>query len=306
MEATQLLGDIRSEIKRRALLQGGWSSGAGGQAGVEVTGLALLALRYSGRVSDQGRDFLLQMQNTNGSWPAFRGDDPEGCWTTSVAVIALLAHQPGREPVQRAIQWLLGNEGREAHWFWNLKFRFADRKVQFDPNKHGWPWIPGTVSWVIPTAFSLIALKQAFSCCQTQRVTERIRVGLEMLFDRACPDGGWNAGNGVVLGSPLKPHIDPTAIALLALTDRATHQTTRHALSWLRANVRQCSAPYSLAWASLAFTEHELEAFASCIDRLHQAIMSRATPVNIETLSVAAIALGIAEGEPNPFQTVMR
>ena len=39
-------------------------------------------------------------------------------------------------------------------------------------------------------------------------------------MDRACPGGGWNAGNGVVYGTALAPHPDDTAIALLALRDR--------------------------------------------------------------------------------------
>jgi hypothetical protein len=38
-----------------------------------------------------------------------------------------------------------------------------------------------------------------------------------MMLDRKCPDGGWNAGNGVVFGVALAPHIDANAIALLAL-----------------------------------------------------------------------------------------
>src|SRR5688572_12224184 len=116
MDTAQLLEVIRFEITRRALPQGGWSCGASSQAGVEATCLALMALRYTGRVSDQGRDLLLEIQNTDGSWPAFRDDDPQGCWTTSLAVITLLPLQAGGEPVQRAIQWLLGNGGREAHW----------------------------------------------------------------------------------------------------------------------------------------------------------------------------------------------
>src|SRR5688572_16603747 len=129
METAQLLAAIRSEITRRALPLGGWSSATGSQANVEATCLALMALRNTGRASDQGRTLLLHIQNANGSWPAFRGDDPTGCWTTSLAVITLLTQQPDREVV-RAIQWLIGNKGREAHWFWNLKFRIADRKVR--------------------------------------------------------------------------------------------------------------------------------------------------------------------------------
>jgi len=49
-------------------------------------------------------------------------------------------------------------------------------------------------------AFALLALKQSFPCCRTGRIAYRIQRGVEMLLDRACPSGGWNAGNGVVYG----------------------------------------------------------------------------------------------------------
>ena len=129
-----------------------------------------------------------------------------------------MAHRPA--PIEKALRWLLNNQGREGHWFWKWKFRTVDRAVQFNPDKYGWPWFPGTVSWVIPTAFSLIALKQSAPCCRTEPIANRIQLGTEMLRDRACPQGGWNAGNGIVFGSALTPHIDTTAIALLALTER--------------------------------------------------------------------------------------
>ena len=305
METTQLLESVRSEITRRALSGGGWSSAAGRQASVEATCLALMGLRHAGRAADRGRGILFHIQNTDGSWPAFQGDDPEGCWTTSLAVITLLGQQVDSR-VQRGVHWLIGNTARESEWFWNLKFRIADRKVRFDPNKHGWPWFSGTVNWVIPTAFALIALKQFSNCCPTTRAADRIQLGTEMLFDRACPDGGWNAGNSVVLGSPLKPHIDPTAIALLSLKNHTANSTTRRALGWLRMNLEGCSSPYSLAWASLAVAVHEPHGVTACIELLTRALLPRSNALNTETLSVAAIALAIAEGEPNLFDTVQR
>src|SRR5688572_23685288 len=39
-----------------------------------------------------------------------------------------------------------------------------------------------------------------------------IQLGAEMLVDRACLGVGWNAGNGVVLGSPLRPHVNATSV----------------------------------------------------------------------------------------------
>ena len=63
--------------------------------------------------------------------------------------------------VNRGIQWLLEVRGREANWLWRWKLRTVDNNVQFDAGKFGWSWIAGTTSWVVPTAFTLIALQQA-------------------------------------------------------------------------------------------------------------------------------------------------
>ena len=74
-----------------------------------------------------------------------------------------------------------------------------------------------------------------------------------MLLDRACPGGGWNAGNGVVFGAALNAHIDTTAIALLALTTDDIQPEVRRGLSWLRPKSAGCSSAYSLAWSVLGF-----------------------------------------------------
>jgi len=208
------------------------------------------------------------------------------------------------EPIDRAVQWLLDNKGREGHWFWKWKFRLADRAVQFNPDKYGWSWFPDTVSWVIPTAFSLIALKQSFACCRTEHVINRIQSGTEMLRDRACPQGGWNAGNSIVFGSALVPHVDTTAIALLALTDDADTAAVQ-GLDWLRQASVECSSAYSLAWSSIAFLIQEDWAFDRCIAMLLNVLSSGHTIPSVETLCLVAIALKIAEGDPNPFQVVI-
>jgi len=77
-----------------------------------------------------------------------------------------------------------------------------------------------------------------------------------MLIDRACPGGGWNAGNGVVYGAAVAPHPDDTAIALLALCYRPQDPVVQTSLNYLERTVPTLTAPWSLAWAILALAAH--------------------------------------------------
>jgi hypothetical protein len=300
-----LLGDLQSEIEKRSLPGGGWASGRGRRAGIETTCYGLIALAdHQESVRHKAIDVLLRTKNPDQSWPAFEGDDPEGCWVTSLSLIALrFVHAPSL--TEHPIQWLLDNAGSEGHWLWKWKFRTVDRQVQFDPSKYGWSWFPGTVSWVIPTAFSLIALKQSIACCRTEQSAYRIKLGMEMLRDRACPGGGWNAGNGIVFGAALKPHIDTTAVALLVLTEDVEQPSVLQAVRWLRQACAECSSAYSLAWSSLALLVHRDPSVDLCIESLHRVLSSEHSAFNIETLSLAAIAINAAEGNANPFQVLI-
>src|SRR5260370_10745820 len=133
----------------------------------------------------------------------------------------------------------------------------VDRQVRFGPDKLAWAWSPDTVSWVVPTAFSILALSQLpCSCGSLEDIPIRVDRGIEMLIDRACPSGGWNAGNGVVYGSALAPHPDVTAVALLALSNRTQHPVVQTSVDWLEHAAATLTAPWSLAWAILALAAH--------------------------------------------------
>src|SRR5262249_39117517 len=171
----------------------------------------------------------------------------------------------------------------------------------FNPGKYGWPWIPGTVSWVIPTAFSIIALEQHLPCCPKEAIENRILLGREMLRDRACTEGGWNAGNSIVDGAALLPHIDTTAIGLLAM--RESGPVVHASLNWLRAAVTDCESEYSLAWAALALSIHHNSLFEFCIERLAYLLREKARVLKTETLCIAALALNASANDANPFRT---
>jgi len=249
------LSNVLAELALRQLPCGGWAAlASSSQPAIEPTCYAALALG-SAPVGDieRAQDFLLRTQSPNGSWPVVPGDDQEGGWVTSLAVIALRDLVPAIPARLQGFHWLLNCSGKESNWFWKWKFRTADRHVRFNPDKFGWPWFPETVSWVVPTAFAILALNQLpCSCGGLEHIPFRVERGVEMLLDRICPGGGWNAGNGIVYGTALAPHPDDTAIALLALRDREKDPVVQSSVDYLERVAPTLSAPWSLAWAILA------------------------------------------------------
>ena len=254
-----VLSTLLAELSLRQLPCGGWAAlASSSQPSIEPTCYSALVLG-SAPVGDIARaqDFLLRTQNPNGSWPVFPGDDHQGGWVTSLAVMSLFDLVPAIPARLKGLHWLMSCVGREGNWFWKWKFRTADRRVRFDPDKYGWPWFPDTVSWVVPTAFAVLALNQIpCSCGGLEHITLRVELGVEMLMDRACPGGGWNAGNGVVYGTAVAPHADDTAIALLALRDRAKDPVVQESVHYLEKVAPTLTAPWSLAWAILALAAH--------------------------------------------------
>ena len=108
-----LLRDVQAKIETRSLPMGGWTTGNGSRASVETTCYALMALHdRQGSARDNAINLLLRTQNPDGSWPAFDGDDPEGCWTTALVLIALHFVRCPSEPVEKSLVWLLDNAER--------------------------------------------------------------------------------------------------------------------------------------------------------------------------------------------------
>jgi hypothetical protein len=295
-----------SELARlltsRQLSSGGWSFIGSQQESMEATSLAALALRTEADMkSSAAIALLLKTQLRDGSWPAFRGDS-EGSWTTALAVCTL--NMTGDFAAQRhnAARWLLTNRGREGHWLWRWKFKTVDRAVRFDPDQYGWPWSPDTTSWVIPTAFSLVALKQFTACNRSEAAEKRISLGVEMLLDRECLDGGWNAGNSVVYGRPLGPHVEATAIALLALQDEPRSTAVRRAMDWLKTRSATIRSVDSLAWCILSLFVYQ-QPVEGLKDALAMMLEGSIDNHNTATLATALLALKCGE-MIHPFEVV--
>ena len=282
-----VLSELSGELIRRRLPCGGWSAlVSSAQPAVEPTCYSLLALGAEATdVRERAQVFLLRMQNPNGSWPVFVGDDHEGSWLTSLVAITLRDRVSALPARLKGLHWLLRSTGKEADWFWKWKFRTTDRHVRFDPDKFGWPWFPDTVSWVVPTAFAILALNQFHcSCGGFKLARSRLDRGAEMLIDRACPGGGWNAGNGVVYGAAVRPHPDDTAIALLALCNRPQDVAVQTALNYLERTAPTLTTPWSLAWAILALAAHRRR-----ITSLRSALLGLTDLLCVEDTSTLAL-----------------
>jgi hypothetical protein len=281
---------------------GGWAYFDSVQESLEATCLAELALAPERRANSSAAIlFLLKSQLSDGGWPAFLGDS-EGSWTTALALCTLNSTGDFTAAREKAFRWLYAERGREGHWFWRWKFKTSDRNVRFDPDKYGWPWVTGSASWVIPTAFSIIAIEQFTVCNRSEESEKRIHLGVEMLLDRACVDGGWNSGNSLVYGVPLRPHVEATAIALLALQDEQRTEMVQKSLSWLRQNAASVDSVSSLAWCILTLFVYQ-EPIGGLRNRLATIIGNGRDIRNNATLATAILALKCGE-MIHPFEVL--
>jgi hypothetical protein len=288
------ISSLAEKLKSRQMKSGGWAYFDSVQESLEATCLAELALAPEMQASSSAAIlFLLKSQLSDGGWPAFLGDS-EGSWTTALALCTLNSTGDFTAAREKAFRWLYAERGREGHWFWRWKFKTSDRNVRFDPDKYGWPWVTGSASWVIPTAFSIIAIEQFTVCNRSEESEKRIHLGVEMLLDRACVDGGWNSGNSVVYGVPLRPHVEATAVALLALQDEQRTEMIQKSLSWLRQNAASVDSVSSLAWCILSLFVYQ-EPIGGLKNRLATIVGDGRDIRNNATLATALLALKCGE-----------
>ena len=288
------ISSLAETLRSRQMKSGGWAYFHSVQESLEATCLAELALASERQANSSAAiQFLLKAQLSDGGWPAFLGDS-DGSWTTALALCALNATGDFAAAREKALSWMYAERGQEGHWFWRWKFKTADRNVRFDPDKYGWPWISGSASWVIPTAFSVIAIKQFTVCNRSEAPEKRIRLGVEMLLDRACVDGGWNSGNSVVYGVPLRAHFEATAIALLALQDEQRSELIQRSLAWLKKEVARVDSVSSLAWCILSLFVYQ-ESVEALKNRLATIMGDGRDIRNNATLATGLLALKCGE-----------
>lgn len=215
----------------------------------EPTALAVLALAGHGllKVAQPGADYLLALQRADGAVPV-RGGEDSPSWTTSLAVLAWRAVGAAADSpeVLKAVAWIESQHGKSLP-------RHPD--MGHNTEIDGWPWAAGTHSWLEPTAFHLLALKAA-----QRRDSRRARDAALLLIDRQLPQGGCNYGNTFVLGQELRPHVQPSGIALAALAGEGDHSgRLDRSIGWVRKAISSQTTACSLSWALLGLAAHGVE-----------------------------------------------
>lgn len=242
----QTLAEIEAQPVRGYLVSG--------QPATEPTALAALALAAHGRLPPAARagHWLARGQAADGSLGINRGEASPH-WPTGLAILAwstldrknlALQHQPRFQPeIQRGCQFLLSVAGETIA---------QAPEMGHDTSLVGWPWVEGTHSWIVPTAFNLLALRSA-----GHEQHPRAREARKLLLNRLLPGGGCNYGNTTVLGQTLRAHLEPTGIALFALGDghAPTEQLTT-SLNYLQSSLGARTTSSSLGWALLGLAAH--------------------------------------------------
>ena len=253
-------------------------------------------------------DYWKSHQLPDGGWSSIAPLSSAGNWPTAIIANTLAHVAPSHPCLPKALRSLVSAEPGEAFWLWRLKFRTTDTNVRFDPSKYGWGWVSDSVSWVIPTAGAILALERGrrLGLIWGREVERRLVLGCSMLLDRMCPGGGWNAGNSVVYGVALAPHIDATSIALAGLRFHDHLPEVRQSLSWLLA--ADCSSAFSLACKILALQSYvDVLSDARPAMEAAQAKLTVLTqePAQIADTSTLAFVILARSGNPNPFALEM-
>lgn len=240
---------------------GGWGFQSGSRSRVEPTSWALLALqglRSSNGMRQAGVGFLRSTQLPDGSWPS-SSTQKVGCWAASLASLALLSDPESRSAVAAGLNWICADWPRSSNLMNRIIRKIVSRNplVSQNDSLRGWGWTPGTASWVEPTAFALIVLRQAPQELRPRDASRRCQLAKALIYDRMCPSGGWNCGNPMVYGVAGEPLVEPTVWALMALDNEPNGPEKRMSIEWLQQKVPEILGPGSLALARICLKTYE-------------------------------------------------
>lgn len=299
-----MIDSVLNTLIRRQNPDGGWGATQNRSSNTEATSLALSALKAIGErsVDDpilRGALWLTARQNPDGGW---RLNDvaTAGSWTTALAIIALSAFPEHQKRVHDGARWLVQQEGSAPGILAKL-ILWARGKTKINELNNdliGWSWVPNSFSWVEPTSYALTALKKVKSSMSDDNLNERIRQGEAMIYDRMCKGGGWNYGNSKVLDYALWPYPDVTAVALIAIQDRAAEAANQESLNALRKIAADTNSGLASSWTAICLSLYGQD-IREWQSRVEKGFEKNGFLGETKTLALGLLALS---GKMNPFR----
>jgi hypothetical protein len=270
---------------------GGWPYYRGREARIEPTCWSLLALSSSADPTAVLEFLSSRHLQPTGLLTDLNSPEPNSGWT-GLAMLAARQVEGGAALHARLLPAVVAAKGVQLR-------PEATVAIPQDGMLQAWSWTPGTFSWVEPTAYCLLALKQVEE--RTPAIEARITEAEAVLADRVCPVGGWNYGNSAVLGQDLRPYVSTTALGLLAMADRPNEPSVARSLDWLEAHATTERATMALALTALALTIHGRPAAAALADL---AALGDETAYldNAHLIAMALYALTIPDHDARAFR----
>ena len=222
----RLRADLSATLQRARNADGGWAYHPGKRSRIEPTCWALLALSQTNS-QEPNLDVLGRWPRHN-NWLIDVAGAPPNHAFNAIAALTLLQSVSSGPHAETIVRSLIGSKGVALR---------PDPAIRQDSSLQAWSWIDGTFSWVEPTAWCVLLLKQRLARGSYPDALKRVRVGEQVLNDRACRGGGWNYGNANVYGKDLLPYVPTTALALLALNDRRNEPVVVRGLEQLERDV---------------------------------------------------------------------
>lgn len=226
---------------------GGWGYFPGKRSWLEPTAYATLAL-HGDPAADRAWALLKSWQGSDGSWRP-SSDVYIEHWDTALCVTLAVARGEFGEPFHKGVEWLLKSVGVESNMISRVAARIGLLDAERDLSLKGWPWKPGTSSWVEPTAHTLVALKKAATKLPSHDLTDRVRLGEAQLLDVRSKDGGWNYGSRAALEVDLPSYPETTALALVGLQG---HSNMNNAIGVAGRMLTSTISPLARAWLTIA------------------------------------------------------
>jgi hypothetical protein len=275
---------------------------------------------------------LERLRGTDGGWPYLRGRKSRlesTCWAALGAGVALASTPLTRWTTSRGL--LADPAGDDPNFAFNalaalvamaegataMATQIASALVEvsgevvppspairIDTSLAGWSWSSGTFTWVEPTAWCMLAVKQIAAA--SPAVTRRIVDAEKVMRDRACRGGGWNYGNSEVMGQLLSAHVPTTAVGILSLQDASDKPYVADAIRFLEREALTEPSTTALALSALALAAVDQPA-GGVIDALVAHTDAAIAFGNAAALGMAAHALACARsGRPSAVFALTR